>query len=56
MFRTMLQFIFRDSIVYYTSYTRVVLIEIYKLVDKMPLAVLSFQCPQLNPVAGIINN
>jgi hypothetical protein len=41
MFRTMLQFIFRDSIVYYTSYRRMVLIKIYKLVDKMSLNVLS---------------
>jgi hypothetical protein len=39
MFRTMLQFIFRDSIIYYTSYTRVVLIKIYKLVHKMSLTV-----------------
>jgi hypothetical protein len=41
MFRTMLQFIFRDSIVYYTSYIRTVLIKMYKLVDKMSLNVLS---------------
>jgi hypothetical protein len=41
MFRTMLQFIFRDSIVYHTSYTRTVLIKICKLVDKMSLTVLS---------------
>jgi hypothetical protein len=27
----LLQFIFKDSIVYYTSYTRMVLIKIYKL-------------------------
>ena len=41
MFRTMSQFIFSDSIIYYTSYRRTVLINIYKLVDKMPLTVLS---------------
>jgi hypothetical protein len=41
MFRTMLQFIFRDSIIYYTSYIRMLLIKIYKLVDKMSLTVLS---------------
>jgi hypothetical protein len=31
MFRTLLQFILRDSVVYYTSYIRMVLIKIYKL-------------------------
>jgi hypothetical protein len=41
MFRTMLQFIFMDSIVYYTSYRLVVIIKIYKLVEKMSLTVLS---------------
>jgi hypothetical protein len=41
MFRTMSQFIFRDSTVYYTSYRCTVLIKIYKLVDKMSLTVLS---------------
>jgi hypothetical protein len=30
-------FIFRDSIVYYNSYRIMVLIKIYKLVDKMSL-------------------
>jgi hypothetical protein len=40
MFRTMLQFIFRDSFVYYTSYTCMILIKIYKLVDKMSLTAL----------------
>jgi hypothetical protein len=34
-------FIVWDSIVYYTSYRRMVLIKIYKLVDKMSLTVLS---------------
>jgi hypothetical protein len=41
MFRTLSQFILRDSIIYYTSYLRTVLIRIYKLVDKMSLTVLS---------------
>ena len=41
MFRSMLQFFFRDSIVYYTSYTRTVIIKICKLVNKMSLTVLS---------------
>jgi hypothetical protein len=31
MFRTMSQFILRDSVVYYTSYRCMVLIKIYKL-------------------------
>jgi hypothetical protein len=49
MFRAMLQFIFRNSIIYYTSYIRMVymvcmvLIKIYKWVDKMPLNVLNFE-------------
>jgi hypothetical protein len=40
MFRTML--VHLQGLNYYTSYTRTVLIEIYKLVDKMLLTVLSF--------------
>jgi hypothetical protein len=41
MFRAMSQFILRDSIVYYTSYRRMVLSQLYMLVDKMSLTMLS---------------
>jgi hypothetical protein len=42
MFRTVLQFIFRDSIAYYTSYTRMVLLGLWVRIP--PRAWMSVSC------------